>query len=339
MNHRARACGSRRLLAAALVAAGALIVAGCSSGSGDDKADTAADKDTSPKASITRMRIAMITHAAPGDAFWDIIRKGAKAAAARDNVELIYSSDPDADKQADLVQEAIDDQVDGIAVTLADPDAMAAAVANAEQSGIPVVGFNAGLNDWKSQGLLEFFGQDERLAGQAFGKKLNGLGSKHNICVIHEQGNVALEDRCAGLKKTFKGRTENVYVNGTDMKSVQSAITGKLEQDPSIDYVVTLGAPFALTAVKSVSEAGGNAEIATFDLNKDLTEAVLDGTVQLAVDQQPYLQGYLPVDSLWLYKSNGNFSGGGVAPVLTGPAFITKDNVESTAKFAAKGTR
>jgi ABC-type sugar transport system substrate-binding protein len=202
-----------------------------------------------------------------------------------------------------------------------------------------VVGFNSGVSDWKKLGMLEYFGQDENIAGQAFGQRLNQLGAKHALCVIQEQGQVALEARCAGLKKGFSGKTDILYVNGTDMPSVKSTITAKLSQDSSIDQVVTLGAPIALTAVQSLSDASSKAKIATFDLNQQLVKAVQDGSVEFAVDQQPYLQGYLAVDSLWLYKTNGNFSGGGTAPVLTGPAFITKDNVDAVAKFAANGTR
>ena len=141
------------------------------------------------------------------------------------------------------------------------------------------------------------------------------------------------------MKKTFSGKTDILYVNGTDMPSVKSTITAKLSQDKSIDEVVTLGAPIALTAVQAVSEAGSKAKVATFDLNKDLVSAIEKGTIEFAVDQQPYLQGYLAVDSLWLYKNNGNFSGGGEQPVLTGPAFVDKSNVEAVAAFAAKGTR
>ena len=154
-----------------------------------------------------------------------------------------------------------------------------------------------------------------------------------------EQGQVALEARCAGLKKGFSGKTDILYVNGTDMPSVKSTITAKLKQDSSIDQVITLAAPVALTAVQSVDETGSRAKIATFDLNKELIAAVKDGSVEFAVDQQPYLQGYLVVDSLWLFKNNGNYSGGGEAPILTGPAFVDKTNVEAIAGFAAKGTR
>ena len=323
----------------ATVLAGTLLAAGCSSDSGGKKAEEDTGNAAAGKADTPRMKVAMITHAAPGDTFWDLIRKGAEAAAAKDNVELVYSSNPDSAKQANLIQNAIDQKVDGIAVTLAKPDAMKAAVAKAEKANIPVVGFNGGIDAWKEQGLLEYFGQDETVAGAAFGERLNELGAKNNICVIQEQGHVALEARCAGVKKAFKGKTTNLYVNGTNMPAVKSTITAKLKQDSSVDYVVTLGAPFALTAVQSVSDAGSKAKVATFDLNKDLVSAIEDGDVEFAVDQQPYLQGYLSVDALWLYKTNGNFSGGGQEPVLTGPAFVDKSNVEAIAKFAAKGTR
>jgi simple sugar transport system substrate-binding protein len=331
-----------RVRAAALTAAvlaGTLLAAGCSSSSGGKKAEEGGADGSAGKADTPRMTVAMITHAAPGDTFWDLIRKGAQAAAAKDNVKLVHSSDPSAGAQANLVQNAIDQKVDGIALTAAKPDAMKDVVAKATAAGIPVVGFNSGLDDWRELGMLEYFGQDENIAGQAFGERLNQLGAKHAVCVIQEQGQVALEARCAGLKKGFKGTTENLYVNGTDMPSVKSTITAKLKQASSIDQVVTLGAPIALTAVQSVADAGSEAKVATFDLSKDLVKAVQDGTVEFAVDQQPYLQGYLAVDALWLYRTNGNFSGGGTAPVLTGPAFITKDNVDEVAAFAAKGTR
>ncbi|MDX2939470.1 sugar ABC transporter substrate-binding protein [Streptomyces ipomoeae] len=340
MTNRPSSLRSRRLtLAVAVAASAALTLAGCSSSSGGKKSEESADGVSAGKATTPRMTVAMITHAVPGDTFWDTIRKGAEAAAAKDNIKLIYSSDPSGGNQANLVQNAIDQKVDAIAVTLAKPDAMKDVVAKAVKAGIPVVGFNSGVDDWKSQGLLEYFGQDETVAGEAVGRKLNSLGAKHAACVIQEQGQVALEARCAGVKKGFEGETEILYVNGADMPSLQSTITAKLKQDPSIDQVVTLGAPYALGAVKALSDAGSKAKVATFDLNKELVKAVQDGSIEFAVDQQPYLQGYLAVDGLWLYKNNGNYSGGGEQPVLTGPAFVDKSNVETVAGFAAKGTR
>ncbi|MDT0393197.1 MULTISPECIES: sugar ABC transporter substrate-binding protein [Streptomyces] len=323
----------------AVAAAATLALAGCSSDSGGKKSEEGGADASAGKANTPRMKVALVTHQAPGDTFWDIVRKGAEAAAAKDNIDLVYSADPNAGSQATLVQNAIDQKVDGIAVTLAKPDALKAVIAKANAANIPVVGLNSGLTDWKDLDLLEFFGQDESVAGEAFGKKLNEVGAKNAVCVIHEQGNVGLTQRCDGVKKTFEGETQILNVNGTDMPSVKSTITAKLKQDSAIDYVVTLGAPFAPTAVQSVGDAGSKAKVATFDLNKELTKSIEAGDIEFAVDQQPYLQGYLAVDGLWLYKNNGNYSGGGEQPVLTGPAFVDKSNVDAVSEYAAKGTR
>ena len=169
------------------------------------------------------------------------------------------------------------------------------------------------------------------------GDKLKSGGAKKVLCVIHEQGNVGHTDRCAGVKSKF-AQTENFYVNGKDMPSVQSAITSKLQQDKTIDSVLALGGPYAMTATKSVKESGSKAKVFTFDTSSEVIGAIKNGSVQWAVDQQPYLQGYLAVDSLWLRKNNGNIVGGG-QPVLTGPAFIDKNNVADVEKYAKSGRR
>src|SRR6478736_7790710 len=216
------------------------------------------------QANTPRATVAMITHEVPGDSFWDLIRKGAQAAADKDNIELRYSNDPEAPNQANLVQSAIDSGVKGIAVTLAKPDAMAPAIKAAAAKGIPVVAFNSGYDNWKTMGVQEYFGQDEKLAGVAAGERLTADGAKKILCVIQEQGQVALEARCAGVTQGFKGQTEILNVNSKDLPSVDATITAKLQQDPSIDHVVALGAPIALTAVQSVANAASSAKIVTF---------------------------------------------------------------------------
>lgn len=317
-------------------AVAALALAACSSAGG--KQGGAKDATAGAGAATTpKMTVAFITHAAPGDTFWDLVRKGAEAAARKDNVDLQYQGDPDGANQANLVQSAIDKKVDGIAVTLAKPDAMKANVEKAVQTGIPVVALNGGIDAWKSMGVLGFFGQDDKIAGEAAGERLKSDGAKKALCVIQEQGHVGLEARCAGAMATFPN-TEKIYVTGTDMPSVQAAITSKLQQDPSIDRVLALGAPFAMTAIKSVKDANSSAKVVTCDTNKDVVTAIKNGQIDWAVDQQPYLQGYLAVDSLWLHKTNGDVIGGGQA-TLTGPAFVDKTNVAAVEQFAANGTR
>ncbi len=316
-----------------------LALTGCSSTGGKKAVEaSAAQQQLGSGVSTPRYKVWMVTHAAPGDTFWDIVRKGAEAAAAKDNIDLNYVGNPDPAGQAQVVQQAVDAKVDGLAVTLAKPDALKAPVANAVAAGIPVVGLNGGLSVWKEMGLNAYFGQDEGLAGQAVGERLNKEGSKRAICVVHEQGNVGLEDRCAGIKKTFSGDIEVLQVDGTNISGVQSAISAKLQQAKDIDRVVTLGAPFAMAAVQAVKDAGSSAKVATFDTNALLLNAIQIGTVEWAVDQQPYLQGYLAIDALWLYLSNGNIPGGG-QPVLTGPAFVDKTNVTDLIGYAKAGTR
>ena len=290
------------------------------------------------QADTPRFTIAMVTHGPPGDTFWDLIRKGAETAAQKDNIDLRYSAELAAPDQANLVQVAMDSKVAAIAVTMAKPEAMTPTIQRAVSAGIPVVAFNAGIDAWKAAGGKAYFGQDEQISGEAAGKRLATEGARKVVCVIQDQGNVALESRCAGVKAGFGGAVENLNVNGTDMPSVQSTITAKLQQDPAVDYIVTLGAPIAMAAVQSVETAGSKAKIATFDTNAELVGAIQADKVQWAVDQQPFLQGYLAVDSLWLYLNNRNIIGGG-QPVLTGPAFVDKSNIDAIATYAKNGTR
>jgi simple sugar transport system substrate-binding protein len=302
------------------------------------KPRTSGDGMGAGQADTPRFTVAMVTHGPPGDTFWDLIRKGAETAAKKDNIDLKYSAELQGPDQANLVQNAVDSDVAAIAVTLARPEAIKPALQSAISKGIPIVALNAGIDDWQAAGAKAYFGQDEQISGEAAGKRLAAEGARKVICVIQDQGNVALESRCAGVKAGFGGAVENLNVNGTDMPSVQSTITAKLQQDPAIDYIVTLGAPIALTAVESADNAGSTAKIGTFDTNAQLVDAIKAGKVQWAVDQQPFLQGYLAIDSLWLYLNNRNVIGGG-QPTLTGPAFIDKSNIDAIAEYAKNGTR
>lgn len=288
-------------------------------------------------ASTPRIKIAMVTHAPAGDTFWDIVRKGAEEAAAKDNVELLYTSDAEGGRQAQLIQQAIDQKVDGIAVTLAKPDALKDVLKKATDAGIPIVSLNAGGDVWKQLGAFTHFGSNENIAGNAVGDRLAKDGIKHPICVIQEQGNVALEARCQGVKEKVPG-TENLYVTGTDMSSVSSTVTAKLQATTDADAVIGLAAPVTLTIVKAVESAGSKAKVASFDMNAELGKAITDGKVALTVDQQPWLQGYGAIDSLWQVKRGGFHVGGGL-PVLTGPSIIDKDSAAQVLEYAQQGIR
>ncbi len=313
-----------------------LALSACSS-TGGKPADSGGGAGGGQVAATDRMKIALITHAAPGDTFWDIVRKGAEEAAAKDNVELLYTSDPEGGRQAQLIEQAVDQKVDGIAVTLAKPDALKDALKKAADAGIPIVSLNAGESVSAQLGAFTHFGSNEKLAGEAVGTKLNELGITHPVCVIQEQGHVGLEARCAGVKAKVPG-SEILYVTGTDMTQVSSTVTAKLQASADVDAVIGLGAPYTLTILKAVASAGSSAKVASFDLNAELAQKIADGEVAFTVDQQPWLQGYGAVDSLWQNK-RGGFTIGGGQPVLTGPAIIDQAAAGNALKFAESGIR
>ena len=155
----------------------------------------------------------MVTHETPGDTFWDRIRAGAEQAAKDTGSTLKYSADPEATKQAVLIQNAIDSKVDGIATTLVTPDALIPTVKKAVAAGIPVDSFNSGTNFYQQAGSIAHFSSDEKLAGQQAGAKAKAAGATKILCTIQQTGSVALEDRCAGVKDAFPN-TENIQVNG-----------------------------------------------------------------------------------------------------------------------------
>jgi len=328
----------RRAIGIALLMILPLILAACST-TGGKKAAQGGSSVAAGHANTQHYTVAMITHQAPGDTFWDIIRKGGLAAAAKDNITLKYSADPDATKQAALITDAINSHVDGIAVTDPNPAALCPTIQKAVQAGIPVVMFNAGVGNWQQCGGMEYFGQDESIAGLAAGKRLATANAKHVLCVLQEQGQVQLEARCAGVQKGLGSATmTKLYVNGRNQSAVLSSLTAKLTQDKTIDAVITLGSPEALTAVQAIPAAHSTAKLYTFDTNAAEIAKIKSGAVQWAVDQQPFLQGYESVDSLWLWLTNGNVLGGGQT-VLTGPAFIDASNVAKVATYAERGTR
>ncbi|WP_381792513.1 sugar ABC transporter substrate-binding protein [Streptomyces niveus] len=322
---------------------GAASLAGCSSTGGKRAEERAAAAEAQGRAAVStpKWTFAMVTHSGDGDTFWDIVQKGAEQAAVKDNINFLYAHSDEGQQQAQLVQSYIDKGVDGLIVTLAKPDAMKAVVAKATKAGIPVITVNSGSEQSKQFGALTHIGQDESIAGEAVGDELDERGRKKALCVLHEQGNVGHEQRCAGAKKTFDGTMENLYVDGTNMPDVQASIEAKLQagkdSDP-YDAVVTLGAPFADTAVKAKETTGSEAEIDTFDLNEAVAGSLKAGRLGFAVDQQPYLQGYEAVDLLWLYRYNADVLGGGL-PVLTGPQIISKQDAAELEKYAERGTR
>jgi simple sugar transport system substrate-binding protein len=280
--------------------------------------------------------IDVITHGAVGDSFWDVVKKGSEQAGKDMGDTVKYESDGDPQKQAQLIDAAVTQKVGGIVVSMANPPALKSSIEKAVAAGIPVITINSGEAESASYGAIAHVGQDETIAGEGAGEKMKAAGVTNALCVIQEAGNVGLEQRCAGFKTGLGGKVTNLQVNNADPTGAQAIIKAKLAQDSSINGVLTLGPVIGSAALPAV--AGTQVKLATFDLNGDVTKAIAAGKILFAVDQQQYVQGYLPVVMLTLYKSNLNTIGGG-HPVLTGPGFVTKDNAAQIQQLAAAGTR
>jgi simple sugar transport system substrate-binding protein len=289
-----------------------------------------------------KMTIGFAVHSNPAeDLFWGVVEKGAKDAAATYGIELLSGGSGQPQEQAQLIENYVAAKVDGIIVSLANPDALKDAIKKAVDAGIPVITINSGAGVYKELGALTHVGQTERVAGQGAGEQFNKAGAKKVLCVIHEEANIGLEERCDGLTDTFSGEVERFNVATTGVKDVKGTITtiqDKLTMDPSIDGILALNPVVGIAARDAVKAVGGAQKVATFDLSTDVLDAIIAGEMMFAIDQQQYLQGYLPVVMLYLYKTNLNTVGGGL-PVLTGPGIVDQSNAAGVKDLAAKGTR
>ncbi|GAA0649569.1 sugar ABC transporter substrate-binding protein [Kutzneria viridogrisea] len=328
---------AKRVLRGLSAAAGVLVLAACTGPTAADPAGGTANATGSATAGGP-MHIAVVTHGTAGDAFWNVVKNGATDAGKQLAVNVDYNSDGDPGAQSKLIDNAVAQKVDGLVVSMANPDALKSSVQRAVKAGIPVVTINSGQAQSASYGAIAHVGQDEAIAGRQAGARLKSEGRTKLLCVIHEAGNVGLNQRCDGAKQGFGGQASTLQVDISNPTDVEARIKGALQTDSSIDAVLTLNPQVALSAANAVRDSNAKAVVSTFDLNADVVNAIKAGQVDFAVDQQQYEQGYLPIVMLKLYHDNANTVGGG-QPVLTGPGFVDKSNVDKVAQYASRGTR
>ena len=281
----------------------------------------------------------MVTHSDDG-VFWSVVKKGAQDAADALGVEMVWSpSSNDPEKQVQDMQAAVASASDGIGVSLANPQALGPEVQAAIAAGIPVITLNSGSNQFKELGAITHVGQTEIVAGEGAGEFFNDLGAGKVLCAQQEQGNIGLEERCQGLEATFNGEVVTQFVGlDAEPETQINTIAAALQADSAIDGVLGVGPNVAVRAVEAGNQAGRDLFIGGFDISNDLIAAIEAGDVNFTVDQQQYLQGYLTIVFLYLNATNLNTVGGGL-PVLTGPGFVTTDNVGQVKALVDQGTR
>ena len=310
-----------------------VVVAGCGGegGGGSEGGGGAARKD---------IRIAVVTHGQASDPFWSVVKNGVDQAAADMGVEVEYSAPETFDmvQMSQLIDAAVASEPDGLAISIPDPVALQESVQKANEAGIPMVTLNSGVDVYEQLGALTHVGQTELIAGEGAGERLAQEGVDNALCINQEVGNVALDERCEGFEQGLGGQVEVVAVPLDNPTDAQAKIETAIGQNPDLNGMLALGPTGAEPALAALKESGREQDItlATFDLAPSVLQAIDDGDMAFAVDQQQYLQGYLPIVFLTNYAQYGTVP---ASEVLTGPAFVTQDNAKQVIDLSKKGIR
>ncbi|MEZ5591024.1 MAG: sugar ABC transporter substrate-binding protein [Gammaproteobacteria bacterium] len=286
-------------------------------------------------------KIIVVSHGQANDPFWTVVKNAVEIAGKDMNLEVDYRAPETFDMvaMAQLIEAAVQQEPDGLVVSIPDADALGDAIRKAVAAGIPVVSMNSGSDVAADLGVLFHVGQEEYDAGVGAGKKMRELGVQNLICLNHEVGNVALDMRCKGVNDGYGSEVPVVPTAANTVDDVYAKIKATLQSDDSIDGVVALGASNAAEPImKALDELGmaADVKVGTFDLSANVLEMIRDGKMAFAIDQQQFLQGYLPIVHLALYNRYQVLPGGNLP---TGPGFITQDNAATVIDLAAQGLR
>ncbi len=289
-------------------------------------------------------RIVVVTHGQASDSFWSVVKNGVDQAGKDMRVTVEYQAPATFDMVAmsQLIDAVVASNPDGLVVSLPDADALGPSIKAAVAAGIPVITINSGSDVAQSLGAMAHIGQTEYEAGYGGGARMAEAGAKKALCVNHEVGNIGLDLRCQGFADAMVaagGSADVLAVDLADPTDAANRIGAALTADEAIDALLALGPGSALPALQALTDNSllGKIKLATFDLSPEVLEAIRDGNMLFAIDQQQYMQGYLPIVYLTLYLENLNTPGAFLIP--TGPGFVTQENAAQVIEYAARGTR
>ncbi|MGI0115418.1 sugar ABC transporter substrate-binding protein [Zooshikella sp. RANM57] len=284
-------------------------------------------------------RIVVVSHGQPQDPFWSVVKNGVDNAAQEAKVKIEYRAPDSFDmvKMAQIIDAAVASQPAGLVVSIPDKDALRDSIKKAVAQGIPVISMNSGADSYQALGVHLHVGQSEYLAGKGAGIKMRKMGVNKALCVNHEQGNVGLDQRCAGFIDGMEGHATVLAVT-TDPTEIRNALLAYLNKHRDINGILTLGSIGADPTIVALTKAGANGQIkvGTFDLSPAILKSIKKGYMVFAIDQQQYLQGYLPIIFLAQYTKYGVLPNG---EVQTGPGFVTQENADQVVALSKKGIR
>ena len=292
-----------------------------------------------PIAQAKNERIILISHAPDSDSWWNTIKNALKLAGKQVGAKVEYRNPPTGDigDMARLIDQAAASNPDGIITTLADPSVLNGPIKRAVDKGIPVIIMNSGTPEQAADvGALMYVGQPEYDAGLAAGKRAKRDGVKSFLCVNHVISNPVVAERCRGFADGLGvALGKSMIDSGQDPAEIKNKVKAYLKANPKTDGILTLGPTSADPTIQALKENGmaGSIYFGTFDLGTEIVKGIKDGTIQWGIDQQPFLQAYLPVIVLVNYKRYGVLPGNNIN---SGPGFITKDALGLVEKYAGE---
>ena len=325
-----------------------LLVAACTSNS-----DNASGDKTTSAASSGKGPAIFVVGGKADDPFWSKVKRGADDAAlvvkaGGGSVTWLGPKNydnlgPDAAK---LIQTALSQGADGVVGPDWVPEAEDAAFKQVTAKDTPLVIYNAGgIEAADNVGGLNYFGSDEATAGKAGGEFFGKDGEKNVLCVNTLPGAANTEARCKGIAEGIAengGKSSQLPLPSSkfgDPTAVSQAIKAALLKDDSIDGVVTISTGDANAAASAIEQGGlaDKVKLGTFDMDDTQLDRIKNDKQLFSIDQQPYMQGFLAVSALYAYIQWGIELP--QKPILTGPAIISKDNVETAIAGSAAGVR
>jgi simple sugar transport system substrate-binding protein len=282
-------------------------------------------------ANRSNILIEVVTHGQASDPFWSIFKNGVDQGGKDMGVKVEYSAPDTFDmvKMGQLIDAAVAKKPQGLVVSIPDAAALGSHIKAAVTAGIPVISANSGSDVFASLGVLTHVGQDESIAGKKAGELMKAGGVTNALCINQEVGNAGLDARCKGFTDGLGGTVKVVQVDLKDPTGAQQSIAAAVQGAAGVNGVLALGPTGATPTIAALKQLNLNSKIklATFDLSKDVLNSIKAGDMLFAIDQQQYLQGYLPIVFLTYNNLYGLAPGGG-QPVLTGPGIVDKTNVD-----------
>jgi simple sugar transport system substrate-binding protein len=300
---------------------------------------TVASLTTASIAQADGEKYILVSHAPDSDSWWNTIKNGIALAGEQMGVEVEYRNPPSGDlaDMARIIEQAAASKPNGIITTLADPDVLAGPIKAAVDSGVDVIIMNSGTPaQAREVGALMYVGQPEYDAGHAAGLRAKGDGVKSFLCVNHYISSPASVERCQGFADGLGIELGNQMIDsGQDPAEIKNKVLAYLSANPKTEAVLTLGPTSADPTIAALDENGMAGEIyfGTFDLGEEIVKAIKAGTIKWGIDQQPFLQAYLPVVIMTNYHRFGVLPGNNIN---SGPGFVTKDALSKVEEFAGK---